>query len=184
MLASYQSWRKTIKDVNGESHIDFRTHYVKITKNKLKKLLIWIIKPGRTQHHKHTNCTWLLISNCNNVSDMLLIISYFLHYLWLQVCSFSNKLKQTYEKAKKLFNPAKTHFLSEESLKEKRHTCIGMCSLFTQVNKQVLNLCHRWHRCIHNSSKTTLCYIFDRVLSTPLDDTSRLDRLSLGVLHF
>ena len=59
--------------------------------------------------------------------------------------SFNNKLKnlQTYEHAKNFFKPANTQFSSEESFKEKRHTFIGMCSLFTWFNMQIMNLCHR-----------------------------------------
>ena len=35
-------------------------------RTKLKKLFIWTTKSGWTQRHKHTNCTLLFISNCNN----------------------------------------------------------------------------------------------------------------------
>ena len=38
---------------------------------------------------------------------------------------------KTYEQAKGFFNLANTKSSSEESLKEKRHTFMGMCSLFT-----------------------------------------------------
>ena len=31
-------------------------------RTKLKKLYIWNTKSGGTQHHKHTNCTWLFSS--------------------------------------------------------------------------------------------------------------------------
>ena len=50
---------------------------------KLKKLLIRTTKLGGTQQHKHINCTWLFISNYNNVSDNL-DWTWFLHYFWLQ----------------------------------------------------------------------------------------------------
>ena len=50
--------------------------------------------------------------------------------------TFSNNLKNLW-KSKKNFNPANTQFSSEES---------GMCSLFTWLNMQILNLCHRWNR--------------------------------------
>ena len=50
---------------------------------KLKKLFIWTTKPSGTEHHKHKNYTWLFISNCNNVSDIL-DWTWFLHYFWLQ----------------------------------------------------------------------------------------------------
>ena len=43
--------------------------------------------------------------------------------------SFNNKLK-TYKRAKNFFNPANKKSLAEESVKEKRHTFIGICSLF------------------------------------------------------
>ena len=35
---------------------------------------------------------------------------------------------KTYEQAKKFFNPANTQSSSEESLKEKRHTCVPFSS--------------------------------------------------------
>ena len=38
---------------------------------------------------------------------------------------------KAYEQAKGFFNLANTKSSSEESLKEKRHTFMGMCSLFT-----------------------------------------------------
>ena len=38
---------------------------------------------------------------------------------------------KTYEQAKNFFNPGNTQSSSGESLKEKRHTFIGMCSLST-----------------------------------------------------
>ena len=133
--------------MRGESHIDFRTHYVimtqrtwppppavcvisrfwlksivfKIKKNlfrikkgklhlwrttlyliillvrfipllrwitttiwiKLKKLCIWTTKSCATQHQNHTSCTWIFLSNCNKVSDIL-DWTWFLHYFWLQ----------------------------------------------------------------------------------------------------
>ena len=49
---------------------------------------------------------------------------------------------KTYEQAKNFFNPANTQSSSKESLKEKRHAFIGMRSLFTWFNMQILNLCH------------------------------------------
>ena len=59
----------------------------------------------------------------------------------------STRNLKTFEPVKNLFNPANTQSSSEESLKEKHHTFIGMCSLFTWFNMQILNLCHRH---IHN----------------------------------
>ena len=98
-----------------------------------KKLFIWTTKSGGTQHHKHINCTWLFISNCNNASDIL-DWTWILHYFWLH-------------------KPTNTMSSSEESLKEKSHKPIGICSLFTRFNTQILTLCHRWHKRIHNPLK-------------------------------
>ena len=53
------------------------------SRTKLMKLFIWTTKSSRTQHQKQTNCIWLFISNCNNVSDIL-DWTWFLHYFWLQ----------------------------------------------------------------------------------------------------
>ena len=50
---------------------------------------------------------------------------------------------KTSEQAESVFNPANTQSLSEESFKEKRHMFIGMCSLFTWFNMEMLNLCHK-----------------------------------------
>ena len=47
--------------------------------------------------------------------------------------SFKDKFK-TYEQIQSS---------SEESLKEKCKAFIGMCSLFTWFNMQILNLCHK-----------------------------------------
>ena len=41
-------------------------------------------------------------------------------------------------KQKIFFNPVNMQSSSEDSLKEKRKTVIGMCFM------QILNLCHRW----------------------------------------
>ena len=49
-------------------------------RTKLKKLFIWTSKSGGTQHHKHANCTWLIISD--NAIDNL-DWTWFLHYIWL-----------------------------------------------------------------------------------------------------
>ena len=48
-----------------------------------------------------------------------------------------------YEQAKNFFKPANTQSSAEESLKEKRHEFIGMCSLFTLLIMKILNLCQR-----------------------------------------
>ena len=50
---------------------------------------------------------------------------------------------KTYEQAKNFFNTTKTHSSTEEFLKEKRHTFVGICFFFTWFNVQILNLCHR-----------------------------------------
>ena len=55
-----------------------------------------------------------------------------------------------YEQAKKFFNPANSY---DESLKEKRHTFIGMCPLFTWFNMQILNLYQDDIGVIHNPLK-------------------------------
>ena len=47
---------------------------------------------------------------------------------------------KSYEQANDFFNAANTKSSSEESLKEKRYTFIGICSLFTWFNMQIL--CH------------------------------------------
>ena len=47
----------------------------------------------------------------------------------------------------------KTYEQAKGSFKEKRHKFIDRCSLFTWFNFQILNLCHRWHRRIHNPHK-------------------------------
>ena len=124
------------------------------SRTKLKELYIWTTKSAGSQHRKHTNCTWWFISNCNNASDIL-DWTWFLHYLWLH--EFIQQ--QNYEQAKNFFNPANTQSSSEESLKEKCHKFIGICSLFTLFNKQILNLCHRWHRRIHNPLKYLKCSV-------------------------
>ena len=49
--------------------------------------------------------------------------------LFLIARSHSTTNLKTYEQAKNFFNPANTHSSSEESLKEKCKTFIGVCSL-------------------------------------------------------
>ena len=44
---------------------------------------------------------------------------------------------KAYEQAKTFFIPANTQSSFKESLKEKRHTFISMCSLFTWFNMQI-----------------------------------------------
>ena len=48
---------------------------------------------------------------------------------------------KTYEQAKNVFIPANTQS-SQKSLEEICRTFIGMCSIFTWFNMQILNLCH------------------------------------------
>ena len=55
----------------------------------------------------------------------------------------STRNLKTYEQPKNFFNPANTQSSSEESLKKKRHTFIGICSLSTWFNMQIVNICHR-----------------------------------------
>ena len=124
---------------------------------KLKKLFNWTTKSGGTQHYENINCTRLFISNYNNASDIL-NWTWFLNYIWFQ--EFSQQQTKKLINKQKFLSPANTQSPSEESLKEKRHTFIGMCSLFTCFNMQILNLCHRWHRCIHKP----LWYLKWRVL--------------------
>ena len=88
-------------------------------RTKLKNLLSWTTKSDGIQHYKHTNpsndvsnilnWTWFLISGCRN--------------------SFNSKLKNLWTR-KNFFNPANTQTSSEESLKKKFLTFIGMRSLF------------------------------------------------------
>ena len=66
--------------------------------------------------------------------------------------SFISKLLNLWT-ANNLFNPENTQSSSEESLKKKRQASIGISSLFTWFNMQILNLCHRWYRRIHNAPK-------------------------------
>ena len=110
----------------------------------------WNKKSGGAQHHKKTNYTRFFISNCINDSDVL---------DWTCLCiisdcrnSFNNKLNSLWTN-KGFLTPANTQPSSEESFKEKRKMFIFMCSLFTSFNMQMLNLCHRWHRHIHNPLK-------------------------------
>ena len=91
---------------------------------------------------------WLLISNFINASDIL-DWTWFLYCFWLE--EFIQK--QTFEQVKNFFNPANAQSSSEESVKEKCKMFIGMCSLFTWFNMEILNLCRRWHRRIHNLLK-------------------------------
>ena len=68
-------------------------------RTKLKKLFIWTTKSGGAQHQTHTKCTWLFMSNYNNASDIL-DWAWFLHYFWLQLNSFTNKLKNLWSSKK------------------------------------------------------------------------------------
>ena len=112
---------------------------------------------------------------------------------------------KTYEQAKNFFNPANTQSSSEESYKRKSYTFIGMCSLFTWFNLQILNLCHRWHRRIHIPlkylkwsllriwltarsrypfSQNVSSQMFYSILNTLLDDTSTFGKSSKCVLFW
>ena len=61
--------------------------------------------------------------------------------LFLIAGIYSTTNLKTYEQAKDFFNPTNTQSSSEESLIVKGYTFIGMCSLFTWFNMQILNLC-------------------------------------------
>ena len=69
---------------------------------------------------------------------------------------------KTYEHGKNFFNPSNTHSSSEESLKEKLHTFIGMRSPFTWLNMQILKLCHRLQRRIYNPLKYLKWSVFQK----------------------
>ena len=73
--------------------------------------------------------------------------------LFLTAGIHATKNLKTYEQPKTFFDPVNAQSSSEESLQEKRCTFIGMCFLFTWFNMQILNLCHRWQRRIHNPLK-------------------------------
>ena len=91
----------------------------------------------------------------SSATAIMLVILWIERNFWIiSDCSnfFNNKLKNLWTR-KNFFNPANTQSSSEESLKEKRHSFIGMCSLFTWLNMQILNLCHRWQRRIHHPLK-------------------------------
>ena len=142
----------------SSSFVDYNRKY-----NQAEEIVYLNYKIRRTQHHKQTNCTWLFISNCNNVSDVLnwtWFLHYFWHFLIISAGIHSTTNLKTYEQSKNFFNP-EIQSLSEESLKEKRKRFVGMCSLFTWFNMQILNLCRRWHRCIQNHlerfTKTVNC---------------------------
>ena len=116
-------------------------------------LLLWIkaenrtklsTKSGGTQHHKHANCASLFIRKCNNVSDIL-------DWTWFLIAGIHSTTNLKFiNKQKSFFNPENTQSSFEKTLKEKRHKFISMCSTFTSFNMQILRLCHRWHRRIHN----------------------------------
>ena len=106
-------------------------------------------KSGGTQTSVNERDFFCIISDCRNL--------------------FNNKLKKTYYQAKSFFILANTQSSLEEYLiKEKCKTFIGMCSLFTWLKMQVLNLYHRRHRRIQNSLK----YIKQSVLRKYLTDKS------------
>ena len=63
--------------------------------------------------------------------------------LFLTVAIHSTTNLKINEQAKNFFSPANTQSSYEESLEEKGHNFIGMCSFFTWFNMEKLNLCHR-----------------------------------------
>ena len=114
-------------------------------RTKLKKLLIWTTKSGGTQ----TLQTYKLHLT---ISTALVLVTFWTKYDFCIIFYCRNKLK-TSERAKRFFNPANAQSSSEKSPKEKRHTVIGLYSLCTRFNIQMLNLCHKWHKRIQNPLK-------------------------------
>ena len=112
---------------------------------KFKKLFIWTKKSGGTQHHKHT------VLDYSSATTIMLQWHFGLNVIYalflIAGIHLTTNLK-TFEQAEYVFNSANTQFLSEWPLEEKSHIFIGMYSLFTWFNIQILNLCKRWHRCI------------------------------------
>ena len=96
-------------------------------RTKLKKLFIWTTKSSGAQHHKYKNCTWLFISNC------ITLVIFWTERNFCTIFDCRNSFNKTF------FIPANTQSSSEKFLKGKLHTCIGMCSLFTCFNIQILN---------------------------------------------
>ena len=91
---------------------------------------------GGTQYHKHTNFTGLfwteydfcIFSDCRN--------SFNHKFMKRQKISLIQQIQSLHLK-----NTLKPHMF------------IGMCSPFLWLHMQILNLCHRWHRCFHNPLK-------------------------------
>ena len=82
----------------------------------------------------------------SNLYLIVLLISFFPLLLWIT----TENMKNFKKKAKNFFNTANTQSSPEVSPKEKCKTFIGMCSLFTWLNMQILSLCYRRHRHIQN----------------------------------
>ena len=112
-------------------------------RTEFNNLFIWTTKSGGTQHHKQINCSWLLIGNCNKTCNGygLNLIS----TLFPIAGMHSTTNLKIYGQAKNFFYPANVHSPSEETIKEKRKTFIGMCSHSTWFNMQILNLCMHNH---------------------------------------
>ena len=83
----------------------------------------------------------------SNLCLIVLLISFFPLLLWITTENIKNFKKK---KAKNFFNTANTQSSPEVSPKEKCKTFIGMCSLFTWLNMQILSLCYRRDRHIQN----------------------------------
>ena len=97
---------------------------------KPNNFFIWANKPGRTQHRKHKNCTWLFISNCNNASDIL-GWTWFLHYFWLQEFIqkkiFKTISKQTNKQTNSLTQKIHSLYLKSPMKKSTKHLLVCAC---------------------------------------------------------
>ena len=107
---------------------------------------------GGTQHLIiHQQLQLMLVIFCNESGFCIILIA--------RIHSTTN-LKKTYEQVitqqihtlhKKMKFSFKNLFSKcDQNLAEKCHTFISMWSFFTCFNMQILNLCYRWNRRIHN----------------------------------
>ena len=119
-------------------------------------------KSGGTQHHKHINCTWLFISNCNNISDIL-DWTWFLHYFWLQEF-IQQQIYKLMNKQNKILTQQIHSLHKNNSIRENGIRLFGMRSLSTWFNWQILSLCHRWLRRIYNTLKYLKWSLFARIM--------------------
>ena len=84
--------------------------------------------------------------------------TWFLDYFWLQEFIQQQTLKRMNKQKISLAQQILSS--SEEFLKEKLKIFNDMCSLFPWFNMQILNLCRRWHRRIHNPLCLPLYWIY------------------------